>query len=140
MAIPLNHYVYSSMNGYKTLYSSPSIPKDLTAGLENLAVQIYRLAHKREVFACFRPDDRNVCLVRAFQNGTDHAGRIRRCVHAVVFSLVDAAGSWFFSPLNPAHSFSPSKKDLQASRASSVSLAAAPSPSTRRSPLSVSEA
>ena len=99
MAIPLNHYVYSSMNGYKTLYSSPSIPKDLTAGLENLAVQIYRLAHKREVFACFRPDDHNVCLVRAFQNGTDHAGRIRRCVHAVVFSLGDAAGSWFFSPL-----------------------------------------
>ena len=75
MAIPLDHYVYSSMGGYKTLYASPSIPKELSRSLEELSVHIYRLADKHDVFACFRPDEQTVCLVRAFQNRTDHASR-----------------------------------------------------------------
>ncbi len=100
MPLRLSHYIYSSLGGYRTLYSSSDISKKQVSALEALARNIYRPAQSRDVFAWLRPDEGRVCVVKAFQNGTDHAGRRRSCVHAVVFAASDAAGSWFFSPLS----------------------------------------
>jgi len=100
MSLRLSHYVYSSLGGYRTLYSSSDIPKKQVSALEALARNIYRPAQSHDVFAWLRLHEGRVCVVKAFQNGTDHAGRRRSCVHAVVFAASDAAGSWFFSPLS----------------------------------------
>ncbi len=98
MALRLDHYVFSSLGGYRTVYASDGMPRRLVSALEALAKSIYRDAQARELSAWLRPDDATICVVKAFQNGTDHAGRRRSCVHAVVFSAGDAAGSWFFTP------------------------------------------
>ena len=100
MPLRLSHYVYSSLGGYRTLYSSSDMPRNQVSDLEALARNIYRPAQSHDIFAWLRPDDGHVCVMKAFQNGTDHAGRRRSCVHAVVFAASDAAGSWFFSPLS----------------------------------------
>lgn len=100
MPLRLSHYVYSSLGGYRTLYTSSDMPQKQVSALEALARTIYRPAQSRDIFAWLRPDDGRVCVVKAFQNGTDHAGRRRSCVHAVVFAASDAAGSWFFSPFS----------------------------------------
>jgi len=114
MELRLSHYVYSSLGGYRTLYVSPTMPRDLVRPLEGLAKQIYRTAARRQVLGWLRPSDEVAILVKAFQNGTDHAGRPRTCVHAAAIALADAAGFPFFSLLAlPEDVFLPPDAQLQ---------------------------
>ena len=101
MPLKLSHFVYSSLNGYRPVYVSPDLPREFVSPLEALAKGVYLTAQRTDLYLWLRPpgtDD--ICVVKGLRNGTDRAGRSRSCVHAVLFSASDAAGSWFFSPLS----------------------------------------
>lgn len=99
MDLALRHHVFSSVGGYKTLYASPGLPRDLADDLESFARRIYRRVSGPPIRCTLRLADGTHCETKIFRNGSDHVGRPRSCVHTVIVSRDQIAAVPFLSPL-----------------------------------------
>jgi hypothetical protein len=84
MSIELEHHVYSSLQGYRTLYASPRLAPEALARAEETARALYHSVGTRPQRGFYRPAPGMSAALRAFACGTDHAGRPRTCVHTVI--------------------------------------------------------
>lgn len=111
-SLALRHHVFTSIRGYRTVHSSPDLPRDTVEILESLAEAIYPAAFDRTVLVATRFATGGFVTARAFRCGSDHAGRPRTCVHSVVTCL-DTRPPPLFSPLYmPAGVFLTADDDL----------------------------
>jgi hypothetical protein len=134
MPLKLSHHVYSSLGGYRPVFVSPDMPKEFVGPLEALAKGVYLTAQRTDLYMWLQPRESNDIIVsKGFRNGTDRAGRSRSCVHSIVLSANDAAGSWFFSPLSlPEGLFANADSQLQALGNQLAPQCETPSPSNPR--------
>lgn len=98
MDIALAHHVYSSLAGYRTLYSTPGLPPECVQNAEAFARRCYRLVGRRPLRAHFRPAPGWGASVRALQFGTDHVGRPRTCVHTIFLRDEETVRHPWYSP------------------------------------------
>ena len=94
------HHVYSSMKGYRTLFSSPELPPDVAARAEEIARKLYRIVGTRPEHGFYHAGEGFAASLKAFHFGTDHAGRARTCVHTVFLRESELARLPGFSPLD----------------------------------------
>jgi hypothetical protein len=98
--IPLYHHVYSSLEGYKTLFSSRTLPEQIVQKLDVFSTETYDkipAACPREIFFT---EEGYVCISKKFVNGSDHVGRTRSCVHNVLIRQQDVYEAPFFNPFS----------------------------------------
>ena len=114
MELELWHHVYSSQQGYRTLFASPDLPPDVAARAEEMARKLYRIDGRRPQPGLYRPPARLLAAFRGFHFGTDHAGRARTCVHTILLREDQLAWVPGFSSFQvPDDLFLPEDTDLQ---------------------------
>ncbi len=112
--IRLQHHVYSSLQGYRTLFCSPGVPEQTRQLLDELARKCQRVCVGGEVSGFFGIGGGQVCFVRGRPNGVDHVGRARVCIHTVLLAETDLEKVPTFSPFAlPAEIFVDAAADLQ---------------------------
>ncbi len=99
MRVELEHHVYSSLQGYRTLYASPRLSPEVAARAEETARALYHSVGTRPQRGFYRPAPGTSAALRAFPCGTDHAGRPRTCVHTVLLRDEAARAIPMFNPL-----------------------------------------
>lgn len=99
MDLPLQHHVFSSVSGYKTLYASRDMAKGLREDLDHFARRVYKRVTGPPIHGLFRFEDGGVCWTKVFRNGADHVGRSRTCVHSIAVGADRIRGIPYFNPL-----------------------------------------
>ncbi len=96
--IRLQHHVYSSLQGYRTLFCSQAVPEQTRRLLDELAKKCQRVCVGGEVSGFFGIGGGQVCFVRGKPHGVDHVGRARVCIHTVLLAESDLDKVPTFSP------------------------------------------
>jgi hypothetical protein len=78
--IPLSHHLYTSSEGYQTVYASPELSPELVGRLEQIAERFCEGGSSYPEPSHFVLDD-FVCFLQVGSLGSDHAGRPRLCAH-----------------------------------------------------------
>ncbi len=113
MKLNVYHHVYTSINGYKTVKVSQSVPKNTLDMLEEYSKQIHRLARRTVRFSILGFDEIFVCLSRLSLAGSDHVGRTRALVHNLLFRREDVEALPFFDVFSvPAEIFMDEQADV----------------------------
>jgi hypothetical protein len=112
--LELWHHVYSSQQGYRTLFASPELPPDIAARAEEMARKLYRIVGRRPQHGLYRAAPGLLAALRGFHFGTDHAGRARTCVHTILLREDQLAWIPGFTSFEvPDDLFLPEDTDLQ---------------------------
>ena len=72
MDLQLQHHVFSSVGGYKTLFASRGMPKALRDDLDHFARRVYKRVTGAPIHGVLRFEDGSVCWSKVFRNGADH--------------------------------------------------------------------
>jgi len=96
--IQLLHHVYTSISGYKTVYSSPEIKPNVLTALEAFSDTIYPRVRQKTLRSIYHPSPEHICISRVFRSSADHAGRQRSCVHNILVSKKDLFESRYINP------------------------------------------
>jgi hypothetical protein len=83
-SIPLEHHLYTSTEGYKTVYASQSLSKETIQKLEEFTDNFCQTNHFTTRSSQFMLDH-HFCFLSVRRLGTDHAGRPRSCAHTTLF-------------------------------------------------------
>lgn len=112
--LALQHHIYSSLGGYKTLFASKRLPDTLVKRLDRYSTETYDKIPQNCPREIFFTDEGFIILSKKFVNGSDHVGRTRSCVHNVVIHLKDLQHLNFFNPfMIPDSVFIPDDANLQ---------------------------
>jgi hypothetical protein len=112
--LALEHHVYSSLGGYRTILATSGLAPEETARAEEIARKLYRIVGARPQRGFYALAPGKWAALRGFQFGTDHAGRARTCVHTIVMREEDLFRIPWFNPfLVPSDLFIPEDIDLQ---------------------------
>ncbi len=98
MELRLDHHVFSSEGGYRTMHISPGA-RPVVKKLEAFAKRIYKKVQREPLYAILRLDGR-VAMSKTFVAGSDHVGRLRGCVHTVLPDAEPLRTSPFFNPFD----------------------------------------
>ena len=90
--VALQHHVYTSHGGYRTVFVSDDMNPFLLKRLEMLASRLYPKVGGHSILASYCPDGRHMVFTKAFRSGVDHVGRPRACVHTVVVDTSEEEG------------------------------------------------
>ena len=114
VSLRLRHHVYSSLQGYRTLFCSADVSEQTRRLLDELAKKCQRVCVDCEVSGYFGIGGGQVCFLRGRPHGTDHVGRARVCIHTVLLAESDLAKIPTFTPFSfPPEVFVDADADLQ---------------------------
>jgi len=95
---PARHHVFTSLRGYRTLYSSPEIPREMLDSLESYANRVCMRASAEPEYDIFDLPGGILCIAKRFRAGADHVARPRNCVHTVLLARADVDAITGFNP------------------------------------------
>lgn len=87
MEMKLHHHIYTTVGGYRSVYTSEGISPELLALLERYSALTYPKVGGLPIFAISPVGRQFLLYSKAFRGGVDHVGRPKACVHNIVVPL-----------------------------------------------------
>ncbi len=84
--LELKHHVYSSIEGYQSIFASKGLPQEVIERVEECSRLLYPRLYGPGTRSMF-PVCGYFCHSRVFRYGLDHVGRPRTCVHNILVDL-----------------------------------------------------
>lgn len=86
--LPIQHHLYSSLRGYRTIHASSGLPPEVVAVHEEYAQALCKARRSQAPMSQLVVPP-YVSHVHGAPFGVDHAGRPRYCVHSSIFQSTD---------------------------------------------------